>query len=356
MSVAESFDLQRLTDGRYLTFQVKAAVQRLCDNLDQVKPGAVSRLQADAWHEVSGWADVIVREVYADIAGGCSVAGHCNLITTPAEITVVRNASHGRRIFTLLHEIAHFLQQNDELWTDGALSRQQDFGRRLEEQVCDAFAAEVLLGNDLPDRIIGASPITASLVQQLFEASQASRSACCVKVAQLLPCEGWVLLTDLDGTVQFAAVSGNRIPPRRGTYQGSGHVSQVAGRLGTSRQEDSWVAFPSGRRWRPLYADSVRDPSFRYVYTVLTEDVPPWLPSYTQRRRAPADTSWDCHVCEAVFNVRPASCAACNEPTCPRCGMCACEQRVHERRCERCFLVHGIAMFEGSSSVCRECS
>ncbi|MGY0004134.1 ImmA/IrrE family metallo-endopeptidase [Micromonospora sp. I033] len=356
MSVAESFDLQRLSDGRYLTLHVQAAVKRLCDNLEQIKPGAVSRLQSDAWQEVSSWPEVVVREISADIAGDCSVAGHCNLIPTPAEITVVREASHGRRAFTLLHEIAHFLQQNDEPWTDEALSGQPDFGRRLEEQVCDAFAAEVLLGSDLPGRVLGDSPITASSVHQLFEASQASRSACCVKVAQLLPCEGWVLLTDLNGIVQFAAVSGNRVPPRRGTSQGPDHVSQVAGRIGTSRQEDSWVTFPSGKQWRPLYADSVRDPSFRYVYTVLTDDVPPWLPSYTQRRRAPVDTDWDCHVCEAVFNTRPPACARCGQPACPRCGMCACDQRAHERLCERCFLVQGIAMFDGSSSVCRDCS
>jgi hypothetical protein len=354
--VADSFDLQRLNDGRYLNFQVQAAVQRLCDKLDQAKRGAVSRLQVDAWRETSSWSEVVVREVYADIAGDCSVAGHCNLLVTPAEIAVVRNASLGRRAFTLLHEIAHFLQQNDELWADEALSKQQDFGRRLEEQVCDAFAAEVLLGSDLPNRILGNAPISASSVSQLFEASQASRSACCVKVAQLLPCEGWVLLTDLEGTVQFAAVSGNRIPPRRGTFQGHDHVSQVAGRVGSSRQEDAWVRFSSGNQWRQLYADSVRDPSFRYVYTVLTDDVPPWLPSYTQRRPVIVDASWDCHVCEAVFKSRPSNCVTCDEPRCPRCGMCACEQRASERLCESCFLVHGIGMFDGSSSVCRECA
>ncbi|WP_442788701.1 ImmA/IrrE family metallo-endopeptidase [Dactylosporangium sp. NBC_01737] len=310
----------------------------------------------DAWSEIARWPEVVVHTVASSGNGDCSVAGQCNLRVSPAEITIANDLSPGRRTFTLLHEIGHYLQQNDPPWVDGALAKQPDFGRRLEEQVCDAFAAEVLLGSNLHQRVLGSGIITATSVQQLFDASQASRSACCVKVAQLLPVAGWVVLSDMSGTVVFSAVSGDRFPPTAGTYQGDDHISLRAATFGSAQSEDAWISFPSGKRWSSLYADSVRDPSFRYVYTVLTDEVPPWLPSYTQRSKSFVEPGWECHVCGLVAEAVPDDCPNCHASRCWRCGMCACGQRANERRCSKCNFVYGLGMFDKDSPLCRECA
>lgn len=350
------FDLERLGDGRYFSDQVEKAARRLRDQLADAKPGTIDRLRDDAWREISNWTEIVVREVGTAPGDSCSVAGYCNLQVSPAVVSIASGMAHRRRTFTLLHEIAHFLQQNDVMWADLALYKQKDFGRRLEEQVCDAFAAEILLGDGLTERVVADTAVSASTVQSLFDASQASRSACCVRTAQLLPAGGWVLLTDMEGVVQFAAASGDRGVPTRGTVQGNGHISLRAAQFGSARSEDAWISFRSGRRLNGLYADSVRDAGWRYVYTVITMEVPPWLPAYTQPRKFVQAPEWDCFVCSATAKTAPDSCSICKQPKCWRCAMCACGQRQTEKRCSKCFLVQGVGAFDGSSDVCRECS
>lgn len=98
-------------------------------------------------------------------------------------------------------------------------SKEADRGILLEDAACDAFAAQILLPAHLVDQHLDAKGPTASAITLLWETSNASRMAVCVRAAQHLPAPGHVLLLDPVGRLAFAASHG--LPPlRRGSFQG----------------------------------------------------------------------------------------------------------------------------------------
>jgi hypothetical protein len=110
--------------------------------VERVHPGSPGRLRADPLSELSQWPGLSVAIVdETPGAEECSVAGSYQ--SSPPTLVVAASRSPGRRNFTVLHELGHHLQQTDI-----------DLGNRLfqcgdpdqlEEQSCDAFAAQILL-------------------------------------------------------------------------------------------------------------------------------------------------------------------------------------------------------------------
>lgn len=348
-------DLSRLKDGRYLSFQIRELAGEIVGRLDRARPGSVARMRKDTFAEISSWRELTVNVSHVSDSSACSVAGHFNPRT---KIITVTRASPGRQSFTLLHEMAHYLQQEDDSWVDEVLAKEPDFGRRLEEQVCEAVAAEVLLGGDEISRILGDRTPAANSALELFRKTQASRAACCVATAQRLNRTGWVLLTDLSGTIQFGIGSGDRTPPQRGVNQGPRHLSVRAAERGAARGVDEWVTWKSGRRWEGLHGDAVRDDRGEYVFVVLTDEEPPWSPS-PMRLRAPVYVEpepWECHACGDTSPYPPALCDTCGESRCPACKACACVVRRSELKCKDCNLILPRSQFAKSSDTCRGCS
>jgi IrrE N-terminal-like domain len=131
-----------------------------------------------------------------------SGTGHCSIdgsyFPDPPRISVAESLSRRRVNFSVLHELGHHLQADDAILAD-ILWHEPDGGTGLEEDVSDAFAAEVLLPQHLVDEIIGDAGPTAAAVADLFATTQASREACCVRAAHRVRGPGYVVLADPDG-------------------------------------------------------------------------------------------------------------------------------------------------------------
>lgn len=345
--------------SRYYGPQVRTAAVRLLDNLDQRRPGAVERLRADALAELATWTDELaLRRVPSHaLRGGCSVVGQYSDDTDPPTLSVVDAGSAGQRRFTVLHELGHHEQRGDLPWFDAALARQSDHGRRLEEQVCDAFAAEVLLGQDVVDQVLGGEAPTAEAVVRLRAATGASGAACCVRVAQLLRCEGIVLATDLSGSVLFSAVNGaSYFRPKRGTPQGSDSLAVRAAGAGTARDADAFVQYGTGSRVVHLRGDAAADGNV--VYTVLRDGRAPW-----QKTDLGPRPRWDvpertCDACGAELE-QPGDdpCPECRRPRCASCGTaCSCGRPSADKTCKSCQYTYARARFPGNGDVCADCA
>jgi IrrE N-terminal-like domain len=133
-------------------------------------------------------ADRGVRIVWvepASLPAGCSIAAACDKSSEPARLLISKDASVGRRRFSVLHEYAHLLRDHVPAVLE-ALFASPDAGAAIEERMCDEFASRVLLPDALLDSVLGPS-ITARAVLSLIFAAHASAEACAVAAARKLP-------------------------------------------------------------------------------------------------------------------------------------------------------------------------
>lgn len=336
--------------------EVGAATTTLMAKLEELWPGAAAELAHDPCGVIEGWDEFQLRYVPAVEADSrCSVAGAYIWEEDPPVLAVARATSAGRRAFTVLHELGHHLQQTDLDFAQ-ALAAAGERGRVLEDAVCDAFAAGVLLSDELVDQHIPAAGPTVYDVASLHAASSASRAAVCVRAAQRLRSPGHVLLVDYDGSVQFAAAHG--FPPvAKGSNQSSVPVIQDALGFRTAKG-----------RTRLLYRDSIRGEELfaqagavdGYVVVVMTTDRPPWEPAFVlpSRETGPVAATWVCPNagCGEEFETYGESCPKCKVPKCPECSTCECPPVVAQKPCTRCFTVQSAHAFEAGSTVCESCS
>jgi Zn-dependent peptidase ImmA (M78 family) len=191
--------------------------------LDKVLPGRRDDLTRDPVEVLRTWPEVVYREVpAADTGNRCSVAGAYYGTEDPPLLTVAQATSPGRRAFTALHELGHHLQQSDVELAE-AVDSHGDNAEPFEDAACDAFAADVLLPEELVTHHLPDGTPTADHIVALHRSSVASRAAVCVRAAQRLAAPGHVLLLDSDGAVQFAA--SHLMPrPTRGSNQSAAPV------------------------------------------------------------------------------------------------------------------------------------
>lgn len=335
---------------------MQAGVGKVAARLEALWPGASEELAGDPCGVIAMWDQVQLRYVPAfKTDSQCSVAG-AYIWDEPPVLAVANSASAGRRGFTALHELGHHLQQTD-IDLAQALADAGERGRTLEDAVCDAFAASVLLPDDLVDQHIPAAGPSVYDIGDLNDASSASRAAVCVRAAQRLRSPGHVVLLDYDGTVQFAAAQG--VPPvAKGSNQSSVPVIQEA--VGSFRTAKG--------RTRLLYRDSIRGEELfvqagdlnGYVVAVLTTDRPPWEDTFVlpSRGTGPVSSTWVCPNpgCGEEFESFGTSCPRCKVPKCPQCSTCECPSAVTEQRCTSCSIVYPMRFFDRGSTVCQECS
>ncbi|MEU4159236.1 ImmA/IrrE family metallo-endopeptidase [Actinoplanes sp. NPDC026670] len=296
---------------------------------------------------VLGWIEP------GDAGPGCSVAAMYSATEVPPRISVVRDASPGRRAFSVLHEFGHHLCTRIEAIAD-AFWDLPDNGKSVEEDLADAFAAQVLLPDATVDTVL-ADGVDARAVLRLWQATSASREACCVAAAQRLPAPGYVMLLRPDATSQFTARHGDAVPIARGSRQTAARL-QPALRGGTARGSGR-PTLPGGVQTAQMYLDAATADG--YTVAVWVTDSPAWdaLPAPLDTR--PVGNSGYCGGCAREFTTWKPSCRTCAEPHCPDCGTCDCEpgttgRPVTERRCDRCFTTLPLAAFDGDATVCNE--
>ena len=233
---------------------IKELAVGLLGRREEIEPGLSSRLLGDVEAAICQREDLVVEYELDQVEDSkCSVAAAYLRRKHPPRIVLSPTMSFRRRKFSLAHEFAHFLIDRDTVLAD-LLFVEPDRGEALEEDICDAFAAMLLVGDDLVDSALNGADATAAAVVRLFGASRASREACAVAMAQRLTVPGYVIIAameaDDDGeeavVARFAARANGVLPIRRGTPQ-PGTLLEQARRQGTARGEDQ-LRLPSGAK------------------------------------------------------------------------------------------------------------
>jgi hypothetical protein len=292
-------------------------------------------------------------EVRDETPEGCSCAGSYD--PDGLILFVARTPFSRRSRFTCLHELCHHLIELDpDLLLSVIELEQEGRGESAEEKVCDAFAAEILLPEEVVDQVLAGSRPQAHHLLDLYEISKASREACAVRLSQRLGGEGHVMLARSDGTAIFTA-SNSDYRVARGTPQGSRHISVRAARRSNARGE-TFVRFASGNEMA-LWGDAVFDGQF--VYAVLVE-TPTWeVPGLRILDRAlerPSPAEVECDRCGHDFETWDRPCEECGIHRCPSCGRCSCKAEIREKTCSRCHLVKPAHQFPAGSDRCSDCA
>ncbi len=340
---------------KVLHAEVVVQALRMLELLDRDYPGALDALAADAWSELEAWDGLQLRLVPdSQTDERCSVAGGYVHTTVPPTLSVTDSLSPGRRSFTALHELGHHLQKNNVVLARAVRSQPADTDA-FEDAACDAFAARVLITDDMLEAFrTDRSPSAATLVR-LFDETQASRAACCARVVEHLGATGVVAVFDDTGRVMFARGHGNVIAPARGTDQSQSPLIKAALASSTGAQRDrTCFTYRSGSRSSEMYGDAAWAGNYLMLVAVL--DRPGWKPFAPSRdlprAYVPRLDGW-CEICQQPFTVTD-RCTLCGQGWCPV-GHCGCST-AKEKTCDRCFCVKHISQFRApAASTCKEC-
>lgn len=326
---------------------VDGFAERLVARLDDLE-----RFRASPAEAIEACFGVTVR--FRDV-----VDSDCDLIDGSCDykngiITVANALSPGRRRFTALHELAHYLGKSDNELQDWLFER-DDLGRLEEERVANAFAGIVLLPAAVVDQFIPAEGPTAHDVAMLAVEKVASREAVCVRASQRLRGGGLVVLSQ-GGVVQFAASRGLPYGLARGLDQGDGSFFARVARLGMAREDGVRLVLRSGDLSEPLLADAVADDD-GYVFSVLMRDGAPWK-ALTPIAYDDDLFEVDCELCDRVRLTGARVCRTCGDRPCPDHG-CSCDQQpatVREaRRCGGCNVTLPIGV-PATTTLCDTCT
>lgn len=300
--------------------------------------------------------EVTVHVVVQLAKDDCGVEG---MYHEPTNRIYVQEAGSVRRTkFTALHEFGH-RRARETVATARELARlTSERSRRFEEKLADAFAAGILIPDHVVERILGGKQPTARHAAELFEDPEVggSREACCVKLAQRMTGNGYVLLAQAD-TILFCASVGTALRVARGTSQGEDHLLAKASERGSAVSDHVTLTHRSGSG-TPEYAGQAVA-SGGYVFAVLTDATSlPWggwrLPS-TETGTAP---EMHCESCDELVDAWD-WCNIGRHRICGECGWCACSQpkaKIPTRTCASCFLTKALAVFDGESTTCRDCT
>ncbi|WP_353961947.1 ImmA/IrrE family metallo-endopeptidase [Mycolicibacterium hippocampi] len=289
----------------------------------------------------------------------CSIAAAYLRHYVPPRIALGRAMSRGRQLFSVAHEFGHHLLDQDPVLADH-LFDEADGGVRLEEDICDAFAAMLLVSDQATDLALGSEGLTSRAVIHLFNSTNASREAAAVAMAQRIQSEGYVPILrhergedgDVDLVAQFCARSGAALPITRMAVQDASLLRQ-ASRAGRARGY-ARLRFPSGAYTDEYHADVTRDGE--YLFAVLVADLPPWG-GLSVRSSTPGgyDSAW-CEHCSVEFRPASSTCTGCGDHQCPQCRRCGCPAAAapSARICRQCFTEAPGKTFVGDR--CAECA
>lgn len=283
---------------------------------------------------------------------GCSVAGGYRW--DPPTLIVTESMSRRRQQFTLLHELGHHIQKTDIALGTAVVEHHEP--EAFEDACCDAFAARVLLPDDLVNTYISERGPTVNTATGLFQASNASRAAICVRLAGQLGSPGVVVVLDPAGAVTFAAARGGLFPPARGSDQTANPLVQAALHASHGRtitRDDAQIWYRSGHSSERLYGQAAWAKDRLFV--IMVADRAPWLAFSPPRTGTveQANDSWEeCEQCRQEF-AADVMCPTCEQPRCPS-DHCGCTARA-DKTCMECFLQKHPSQFEAGATVCREC-
>jgi hypothetical protein len=262
-----------------------------------------------------------------------------------------------RENFTLAHELGHWLVEKATDIYDWLAN--QDEPAKLLETVCDRIAQRLLLPESTVDVVVGAGPVRAHHLLDLYTETEASRPVCAIALTQRLPRLGAIaLISRYTHTITNATVKPD---PERGwptvfPWRGQ-ELSHTHPLLALPSEGSATRRIPWRTPWdaqADFYIDAIGDTK-RIV--VVFADVDIWG---VDQFHPEIDREFDnrpllpVYCCGASSQVRGYPCPNCHQPFCPRCGHCRCERQIkREVRCTRCFLQFQSHLVIGG--LCPEC-
>lgn len=296
----------------------------------QSREGDIEALTLDAFDELGHRDDFHVVSVPEfippDAQLDCSVSGGYR--EQPPTLVVTRSMSKRRQQFTLLHELGHHIQRTDLALGEAVLAHREP--EQFEEAACDALAARILLPDDMVASVVNSEGPTARTAVELFDLSNASRAAICVRLAGLLRSAAVVAVLDESGTVTFAAARGGLYPPRRLSNQ----IDNPLVRSMIERRDDqpllirndALIRYSNGGSSIQLYGQAAW--AGDRMITIMVEEGAPWLTF-----SPPRDGT-------AMFRRPPAVETV----------------EVKYQLCHACFLEKHPSQFDHGSDRCKECA
>jgi hypothetical protein len=257
-----------------------------------------------------------------------------------------------RQFFTVAHELAHLLIEADDDAIDWVTSQP---GASQLEHLCDDVASRLLI----PDELLAAigSPPTARHLALIHSTTSASRSACAVRLAKRMPCDGFIVIVDVaEQAVFFAARhedtrpyawQGNPIPDAH-------HLRHIEDQR--ERKVESWWPYANGERVR-FYLNAYRDGG--WIFAIFAERdlwqvVKFHAPEHRQRDERP-EFELRCPDCGFNGRFRGYPCSDCKQPYCPQCKRCNCDRReARSSVCKNCGLQYAEHLLD-NDGTCVDC-
>ncbi len=258
--------------------------------------------------------------------------GTCDGVSFLKDGVILYAATGNRREnFTLAHELGHSLVADIDDIIDW-LADQPDAAVALET-LCDRLASRLLFPDEIVTRIIGAGPVRARHVAELYQATNASVPACAIALAGRLPTLGAVIVLDqATNVVTYASVHPD---PEHGwptVHPWPRQTLPAAHPLGgltsgaTFTRRSFWATSWGSRA--DFYIDAYAGD--RRTVAVLVDDdlwgVDVFHPQVSRDFDQRPEGTFRC--CGVERTVRAWPCVDCGEPYCPTCGKCRCGRRA----------------------------
>jgi hypothetical protein len=282
--------------------------------------------------------------------------GYYDFEIDPAQpwIIYADDVSPARIRFTILHELGHHLLLTvaDALLDDlDLLGASGDGAVDAEEAVCHRFAGNLLIPDELLSETIGSAPVVPDHVVAVHERASASWEAVAVRVAEVLPMAGAVVLLRDGETVSFCAASsrvGSAWWTRDSRLDPNGPLARGLNLRQTALPEQ--YRFGLGYS-RSMFCDTlpVND---GFAIGVLSERPSDGSLSIIEE----AEPAWKerAEFCEWHPGVERdiGWCFKCKGRQCPECWRCGCSHPVQNPLCPGCQM---IKPFRNGATVCLDC-
>lgn len=268
-------------------------------------------------------------------------------------VILYRPTASRRQNFTLMHELGHHLIDNNVdclTW----LADQPDPPRILE-QLCDQIAADLLITADVVEHVLGQRAADAGAVLELYDRTEASRSACAIAMARRLPCDGFVLLVEEGSTSVFFAARARDTRPygwREDTIPAAHPLRQEP----PPARALSWWPYPTGSERREYFMSTAT--ARGWTIAVFAENNLFGVPGFHIPQQVDEDRGNDADIicpCGYRGKTRMWPCQRCGVPECPQCGECDCVRRDRKLvQCTSCFsMVQPQLIVDGLCDACR---
>lgn len=289
--------------------------------------------------------------------GQCSTDGYYDTEIDPAQPWIIyADDVHEARVrFTVLHELGHHLLMTvgctllDDIDVLGASTGTGAI--QTEESVCHRFAGNLLVPDELLMDMIGDARIVPHHVVAIHEGRSASWEAVAIRVAEVMPMAGAVVILRDGATVAFCAAS-SRLPsawwPRGSALNPNGPLVRGLSLRQTAQPEQYRYGLGYARA---MFCDTLPVHEGLAI-AVLSEKPSDGSLSIIEE----AEPAWKqrvlfCEWCPGVERDR-GWCYRCSGPYCPECDRCACSHPVQNPLCPNCGLLNP---FRPGASMCRDC-